>query len=636
MGTISGTPNDVVVRPQGGTETLPAAVSQVQLNDGFWADRVARIAEKTIPKIDRMNEESGRYDNFRIAAGQKAGNVSGLYFNDSDVYKWLECAAWSLVHFESADLESRIDEVTELLAAAQLDDGYLNTFYQGQNIEERWTRFRHHEMYCAGHLIQAAIAYHRTRGKRRLLDIAIRFADHICEVFAENRNRGVDTHPEIEMALVELYRETGERRYLDQASYFVDARGRHDLDIIDGPAFDQEYHQNRVPFRKLERMEGHVVRMLYLTCGAADVCTEDADQGLAAVLQRLWANMSNGHLYVTGGLGSRRETEGFGREYVLPNRDAYAETCAAVASIMWNWRMLLLETDRKYSDLIELTLYNGMLSGVSLDGERFFYDNPLSSDGRHRRQNWFECACCPSNIARTLASLPGYFYSTSTDTVFVHLYDNNEAALVLGNGTNVELRVETNYPWAGRVDITFASTGTYGVCLRIPEWADNAWQATVNGTDVASHDLQRGYLRIERSWASGDRITLELALPVRKLRAHPLVQENAGRLALMCGPIVYCVEAIDNDAEADSLYLDTAAPVVKRAQPGIDGAVVIETSGWAFQPHVSWDHTLYQDHTAGTTGTRGKEQCITAIPYYVWANREPCSMSVWVHHCSER
>lgn len=635
MGTIAAMPEDAVVRPQIGAETLPAAISQVRLTDGFWASRVERIAAITIPKIDRMNEESGRYDNFRVVSGQKAGKVKGLYFNDSDVYKWLECAAWSLVHFPDAGLESRIDEVAELLAAAQLDDGYLNTFYQGQNIEERWTRFRHHEMYCAGHLIQAAIAYHRTRGKRLLLDIAIRFADHICDVFSADRNRGVDTHPEIEMALVELYRETGQRKYLDQASYFVDARGRHELDIVDGPAFDQEYHQNRVPFRELERMEGHVVRMLYLTCGVADACMEGAGQDLTEVLQKLWMNMTSGHLYVTGGLGSRRETEGFGRDYVLPNRDAYAETCAAVASIMWNWRMLLQETDRKYADLLELTLYNSMLSGVSLDGERFFYDNPLSSDGQHRRQDWFECACCPSNIARTLASLPGYFYSTSTDAAFVHLYDNNESALVLGNGTDVELQVRTEYPWDGQVDITIASPGSFGICLRIPAWAEDGWQATVNGGGVASRELQRGYLRIDRSWAEGDRITLDFALPVRKLQSHPFVQENAGRLALMCGPIVYCIEEIDNAADAEALCLDSAAPVVRNPQRGIDDAVVVETSGWAYQPDESWDHATYQDYDAMAGKTRGDRKIITAIPYYAWANREPCSMSVWVHYDSD-
>lgn len=628
-----------VIRPsrEGGTRTRPVPLSQVRLGGrGFWADRVARVAARTIPKIDQMNEASGRYDNFRIVSGQIRGEFKGIYFNDSDVYKWIECAAWSLVHHRDAALEARVDEIVDLIAAAQMDDGYLDTFYQAQNIEQRWTRFRHHEMYCAGHLIQAAIAYNRSRGKRRLLDVAIRFADHICAEFGVDRNTGVDTHPEIEMALVELYRETGDRRYLEQATYFIDARGIRPIDIIEGPAFDQEYHQNRTRFRQLQRMEGHVVRMLYLTCGAADAAAETTDTELREVLDRLWSNMVACHLYATGGLGSRRETEGFGRDYVLPNREAYAETCAAVASIMWNWRMLLLENDRKYADLIELTLYNGMLSGVSLDGEKFFYVNPLADDGAHRRQDWFECACCPSNVARTLASLPGYFYSTTDDAIFVHLYDANEATLTLPDGMTVGLTMHTEYPWSGTVAIDVESDGDFGVCLRIPAWAADGWQATVNGEAVTDRSLHQGYLRIERSWSGGDRVTLEFALPVRKIAAHPDVQENAGRLALMCGPVVYCFEAVDNGGvHTERLAVEAGSQFTRERRPDLDNAVVLQGDGRVMLLHESWDGVLYQARDQAHPAPMTESRRMTAIPYYAWANRDDCSMNVWLHEAQD-
>lgn len=611
-------------------ESRPAAVTNVSLSDGFWSSRIGRIASHTIPKMDRMNETTGRYDNFRKASGEIDGTFEGIYYNDSDVYKWLECAAWSLAHYPDSKLEARMDQIVEWLEAAQDDDGYLDTFYQAQDMGERWTQFRFHEMYCAGHLIQAAVAYHRTRGKRRLLDVAIRFADHICDVFGADRNTGVDTHPEVEMALVELYRETGNRRYLDQAAYFVDARGRHEIDVIPGTQFDQEYHQNRAPFRELARMEGHSVRMLYLTCGAADVHAETGDKELRDVLDRLWLNMTACHLYVTGGLGARYATEGFARDYWLPNRDAYAETCAAVASIMWNWRMLLLDTDRRYADLIELTLYNGLLSGVSLDGERFFYVNPLADDGEHRRQDWFDCACCPSNVSRTLASLPGYFYTTTDDACYLHLYDSNRASLTLGNGRQVELAVTTNYPWDGRIDIELMSDVEFDLCLRIPAWAGDGWQASINGETIEDPGLDKGYLRLRRDWSDGDRVALDIDMPVRVLRAHPLVQENAGRAAVQCGPVVYCFEAVDNDGtDTDRLLLDTTDAGLERVATDVDGAIAIRASGRVVS-FDDWGDAIYRNVADAENGVDSPTRTLVATPYYTWANREPGSMNVWV------
>ncbi len=621
----------VVVRPTPDSlaGARPVSIANVSLKDGFWSSRIGRIASHTIPKMDEMNASTHRYDNFRVASGELDGSFQGIYYNDSDVYKFLECAAWSLVHFPDEALEARVDQIVEWLEAAQDDDGYLDTFYQAQDAGERWTQFRHHEMYCAGHLIQAAVAYHRARGKRRLLDVAIRFADHIGEVFNADGNPGVDTHPEIEMALVELYRETGDLRYLEQAGYFVDARGRHEIDVIDGTQFDQEYHQNRVPFRELERMEGHVVRMLYLTCGATDVYTETRDENLREVLDRLWHNMANCHLYVTGGLGARYSTEGFGRDYCLPNRDAYAETCASVASIMWNWRLLLLDTDRRYADLIELTLYNGLLSGVSLDGERFFYVNPLEDDGGHRRKDWFDCACCPSNVSRTLASLPGYFYTIRNDACYMHLYDSNRVSMTLGNGQALRLDVTTVYPWEGRIDIAVESDGAFALCLRIPAWAGDGWHCSVNADAVEGGLLEKGYLRLERKWSAGDRVSLRFDMPVRVLRAHPLVTENAGRAALARGPVIYCFEAVDNaGSDTERLLLDTDPSRFERVPGGVDGATTIRAAGRRLSL-AEWGDALYSEAGPSAEASSGP-LTLAATPYYTWANREPGTMNVWM------
>ena len=628
----SDTSKSIVVQPTGAAlaDSRPAAIGDVALGEGFWASRIGRIASHTIPKMDRMNESTHRYDNFRVASGEIDGSFKGIYYNDSDVYKWLECAAWSLVHYPDDELEARMDQIVEWLEAAQDDNGYLDTFYQAQDMGERWTQFRFHEMYCAGHLIQAAVAYHRTRGKRRLLDVAIRFADHICDVFHADGNPGVDTHPEIEMALVELYRETGDRRYLEQAAYFVDARGTHEIDVIPGTQFDQEYHQNRAPFRELTRLEGHVVRMLYLTCGAADVHAETGDAELREVLDRLWSNMTSCHLYVTAGLGARYATEGFARDYWLPNRDAYAETCAAVSSIMWNWRMLLLDTDRRYADLIELTLYNGLLSGVSLDGERFFYVNPLEDDGGHRRQDWFDCACCPSNISRTLAALPGYFYSTTDDTCFVHLFDTNQATLTLGSGQVVRLDTRTSYPWEGDIDIAVESDGEFDLCLRIPAWVGEGWRCAVNGETVDSTALDKGYLRLHRRWSSGDRIALQFDLDVRLVRSHPLVHENAGRAAIQCGPVVYCFEAADNAAmDTDRLLLDPEPQLFERVPTDVDGAIAIRASGRLLTLS-DWGQALYRNAADADKPAVSAAHTLVATPYYTWANREPGAMNVWI------
>lgn len=394
----------------------PLAVDAVRLDDEFWKPRIRANREVTLPSQLDLLESTGRLANFRRGAGREPGRFTGFYFNDSDVYKWLEAAAWALATDPEPELDRRVDAVIEEVAAAQQPDGYLDNYYVAGDDEKRWTDLaRTHELYCAGHLIQAAVAHHRATGKTSLLDVARRFADHICATLGpaeEGKRPGTDGHPEIELALVELARETGDRCYLDQARYFLDVRGR-------GLAGGDEYRQDHKPYRELAAMVGHAVRIIYLNAGAADIYAETGDPTLLATLERLWQNATTRRIYLTGGLGARHDGEAFGDDFELPNARAYTETCAAIGSVMWTWRMLLLTGEARYADLMEWTLANAFLPGLSLDGRSYFYVNPLADEGRHRRQPWFECACCPPNVARTMASITGYFATVSGDGIQV-------------------------------------------------------------------------------------------------------------------------------------------------------------------------------------------------------------------------
>ncbi|MEM2183178.1 MAG: glycoside hydrolase family 127 protein, partial [Candidatus Bathyarchaeia archaeon] len=380
----------------------PVPIENVRLEDDFWAPRLRLMHEVTIPSQYVLLEETGRLFNFRRASGKVSGEFKGLVFNDSDVYKWIEAAAYSYAYEPDQNILDLARKAINEVVAAQDEDGYLNTYFTFERKSERWKNLKDmHEMYCAGHLMQAAIAFYRATGDRTLLDASCRFADHITSVFGPGKRVGVCGHPEVEMAFVELYRTTGKKDYLDLACFFIDNRGRG---VIGG----RPYYIDHKPFRELSEIVGHAVRALYLNCGAADVYAEIGDKTLFDALMRLWHSMTERKMYITGGVGSRHEGEAFGNDYELPNVRAYAETCAAIANFMWNWRMLLLTGDGAFADIMELTLYNGILSGISLDGKKYFYVNPLADRGAHRRQDWFECACCPPNVARLIASLPGY------------------------------------------------------------------------------------------------------------------------------------------------------------------------------------------------------------------------------------
>lgn len=601
----------------------PAPLTQVTLDDGFWSPRLQINREITLPTQYHHLEQTGRIDNFRRAAGKQAGPFRGYFFNDSDVYKWVEAVAWTLAARPDPALEQMIDTVITEIAAAQQPDGYLNTYFTFERAAERWSNLRDmHELYCAGHLIQAAIAHYRSTGSRRLLDVARRLANHICAVFDERP--ATCGHPQIEMALVELTRVTANAQYLEQARRFLDARGHG---LIGGSV----YHLDHQPFCRLEQLAGHAVRAMYLCAGAADIYAETGDTALRDTLERLWRAMTACQMYLTGGVGARHEGESCGAAYELPNARAYAETCAAIGNVFWNWRMLALDGDARYADVMELALYNGVLAGVSLDGQAYFYENPLAGDGTQRRQPWFECACCPPNIARLLAALPGYLYSVSDQGVWVHLYAAGAVSLDLPDGQTARLRLHTRYPWDGEITIEVEGQGSWGLFLRIPGWCEGSALLEINGRLFEGELVPGAYVQVRRNWRHGDYIRLVLPMPVRRIQCHPYVTENVGRIALMRGPLVYCVEQVDHPAvDVRDLVLLPEDVLSPQFAPGLLGGVVIlRGQAHSAPPDDGWAGRLYRT-ALPSTRRPGQSVELTAIPYYAWANRAPGAMQVWL------
>ncbi|KPC53427.1 glycoside hydrolase family 127 protein [Amantichitinum ursilacus] len=610
---------------------LPVSPLAVTLGGQFWGPRQARNARVSLLTQFEQLEEWGNLDNFRRLQNPDMGPFRGKVFNDTDVYKWIEAVCWVLAVEPSPRLQEKLDLVLDLIEAAQCADGYLNTWYAVERADERWSNLRdNHELYCAGHLLQAAVAHHRTQGNRRLLNVAIRFADLICAVFGsvvEGKNPGIDGHEEIELALVELYRETGNAAYLRQAEHFIDARGYGQLK---GGWFGLEYFQDHAPLRKLNAMAGHAVRALYYNSGAADVFLETGDPSLLQTLTQLWRHMQAHQIYISGGLGSRHHGEALGADYELPNAQAYTETCAAIGSMMWNQRMLAATGDAQYAELIEHTLYNAMLPGWSLDGKRYFYVNPLANDGSHSRQTWYECACCPPNVARTIAALSGSVYSTSPGAIWVHLYADNTADIDL-EGWRVGLTQKTRYPWDGDIEITVDASHRFDLMLRIPTWAGPQASVSINGKAEA-HEIEAGqYLKLQRVWQPGDRIRISLPMPVRVMQSHPHVLENAGRVALMRGPLLYCVEAADHPGVS---LLDIELPTghdsaIDWEPELLDGVVVLRLLGRLPMPERRWNNALYQEQ-GGSGWQSARDVQLTAIPYYAWHNRAAGPMQVWL------
>jgi DUF1680 family protein len=634
----------------------PLPLQQVVIEDAFWTPRVETNRMVTLPTEYEQCRVTGRIDAWRLDWTPGAPNPPH-HFWDSDVAKWIEAAGYSLATHPDPALEARVDAVIERIAAAQQPDGYLNIHFTVVEPENRWRNLRDmHELYCAGHLMEAAVAYYQGTGKRVLLDVLCRYADYITSVFGPGpgQKRGYPGHEEIELALVKLYRVTGERRYLDLAAFFIDARGTqphyYDLEARErgeDPAAWRlgryDYNQSHLPVREQTTAEGHAVRAMYLYSGMADVAAETGDETLVAACRRLWENVTTRRMYITGGIGSTATGERFTYDYDLPNDLAYAETCAAIGLVFWAHRMVQLEADARYADVMERALYNGVLSGISLDGKRFFYANPLEVDPvamerrsdlfrstvvTPTRQEWFGCACCPPNIARLLASLGAYAYAVdaSARTAYVHLYLGGRASLSLG-GTPVTLEQATRYPWEGEVQLTVDTEGAvpFTLALRIPAWCRQATLA-VNGQplEVASL-LQRGYARIERVWRRGDVVTLQLPMPVERIEAHPAVHENAGRVALQRGPVVYCLEEADNGPHLGDVVVPRSAPLEATYVPDLlGGVVVLRGQGWR-RDAARWGSALYRPVGAPT-----RAMTVTAIPYYAWANRAPGEMLVWL------
>jgi DUF1680 family protein len=628
----------------------PVDFTAVHLLDEFWAPRLETNRTVTIPFAMRQNEDTGRVDNFRIAGGLMEGTYKGERYNDTDVYKVMEGAAYTLMLKRDPVLAAELDKLIAVIAAAQEEDGYLFTPRTAAPDppvigigDERWTNLAvSHELYNAGHLYEAAVAHYLATGQSKLLDVAIKNADLIAATFGPDKRRAAPGHQEIELGLVKLYRVTGEARYLELAKYFLDQRG-HDLQLKiypEGHRFaiynDPVQIQAHKPVLEQEEAVGHAVRCMYMYSGMADVAALTGDAAYVHAIDRLWENVVSRKMALTGGVGARHHRESFGADYELPNLTAYNETCASIGMVFWNHRLFLLHGDARYLDVMERVLYNGVIAGVSLEGDTFFYPNPLESDGeylfnkgRAARQPWFGVACCPGNIARFLPAVPGYVYARSGDALYVNLYLTSEAEISIG-GRRVRVRQETAYPWEGRVRVILnpEKAAEFTVNLRIPGWArgrpvpgdlyrylDAASQAprlTVNGEDNALETV-KGFAALRRTWRSGDVIELDLPMPVRRVLSHESVEADRGRVALERGPIVYCAEWPDNPKGVLDLALPDAAdlePVFRRDL--FRGLTVIRGEAVLADP-------------AGDAAVP-----FLAIPYYAWAHRGEGEMAVWL------
>lgn len=638
---------------------------QVHIQDEFWSYYINLVRDVVVPYQwdalnDRVNsaEPSGAVRNFKIAAGLEQGDFYGMVFQDSDIAKWLEAVAYLLESKPDPALEDIADGLIDIIAMAQQEDGYLNTYFTIKEPGQRWTNLAEcHELYCAGHMIEAGVAYYRATGKRKLLDVVSRFADHIDSVFGTDPGKlaGYDGHQEIELALIKLYQATGNERYLRLSRYFVDQRGQKpsfyaiQLEERGGKthwpgnmALDLEYSQSHVPVREQDKAIGHAVRLLYMLTGMADVAAETGDDSLLAACRRLWDNIVTRQMYITGGVGSMPQGEAFSFDYDLPNDTVYAETCASIGLIFFAQRMLRISPEAPFADVMERALYNTVVGGMSRDGKHFFYVNPLEVDpkacgGANRkydhikpvRQEWFGCACCPPNVARLLASLGEYIYTLHEGTLYTHLYIGGEAQLEVGGG-KVKLKQASNYPWDGKIRLEVepdGAAGSFALALRIPGWCKRA-SLKLNGSAYPLNDqtVVNGYVRIEREWAAGDRVELDLEMPVQRVYSHPLVRANAGKVAVQRGPLVYCLEEADNGANLHEIVLPREAELTAVREEQLLGGVVTVRAEAEKLREEDWTNGLYSPEAA--VGT--KPHTVKFIPYYAWANRGEGEMTVWV------
>jgi len=602
----------------------------ISVTDGLWRAKQETNRKVSLRHGYRQLERAGNFNNLRLAAEEGEGDYRSPVFMDSDIYKWLEAAALDLATVRDPEVEQMVEAATELIVAAQAEDGYLDSYFQVVGPEARWSDLDHgHELYCAGHFFEAAIAMKRATGDGRLLAVAQRLADYIDSVFGPGKRDGTPGHPEIELALVELYRETGERRYLDLAQYFVDQRGsgrmrgyRH---------YGAEYHQDHVPVRDAGAVVGHAVRQLYLTAGVTDLYLETGEDALHEAMQRLWHDMTAHKMHITAGLGARFTGESFGDPYELPADRCYCETCAAIANIMWNWRLLLATGEGRYADLLERSLYNGFLSGVSQDGARYFYVNPLQSRGGVERPEWYGCACCPPNVMRTIALVGHYAATVGDGGVQLHQYMASTVDTRSVDGPGAVLSVRTDYPWGGEVAIEVVETGgePWPLSLRVPQWSPTP-VVKVNGVEVTDAVAEDGYLTVRGAWQSGDVVSLSLGLEPRLTAPNPRVDAIRGSVCVERGPLVYAVESIDQQDGVDLLDVSVGLDVRMAStwEGDLLGGVVAVDIPAEVTSQGDWEGNLYLPPEA-RTGVSG-ETVLRAVPYYAWANRGAGTMRVWL------
>ncbi len=639
----------------------PVPLKNVKVESGLLGNKNQLVRDEVIPyQWKALNDEipdtdpSNAIENFRIAAGESEGEFIGMVFQDSDVAKWLEAVAYQLTTNPDEELETLADGVIDLIAQAQLSDGYLNTYFTVAKPDKKWTNLAEcHELYCAGHMMEAAVAYYQATGKRKLLNVMIRFAELINDKFGieDDKIKGYPGHQEIELALIKLYNVTGDSKYKNLAKYFIDERGQtpnyFDLEwekrgkTTHWPNFRdvaKDYFQAHKTVREQDVAVGHSVRALYMYSGMADVARETGDKSLVEACRRLWENTTKKQMYITGGVGSSGHGEAFTFDYDLPNDTAYTETCAAIALVFFAQRMFHMEAKAEYIDVLEKALYNGVLSGISEDGKKFFYVNPLEvqpevcenrDDHKHvkaTRQKWFGCACCPPNIARLLASIGEYIYSFSDDELYVNLYADSTANVKI-NEQEISIEQKTDYPWDGKVNITLATEKNleFTLALRIPSWCRDA-EVKVNGEVIKNDVADNGYLYLERNWINGDKVELILNMSVERIYSNPKVRENIAKVAIQRGPIVYCLEEVDNGNNLPALYLPKDSNLTAKYRSDLLGGLTIIKGKALRLDQSNWNDKLYSTESPKFTSTE-----ITAVPYFAWDDREAGEMLVWMN-----
>jgi DUF1680 family protein len=615
----------------------PVSFSQVNITDNFWKPKIDKVATKTLAACIYQTETvTPRIRNFEKVARNKGEQHEGIFYDDSDVFKALEAMAYSLKTHPSAEMEKKCDEWIDKIAAAQQPDGYLNTWYTLKGLKNRYTDMSMHEDYNAGHMIEAAVAYYNATGKRKFLDVCIKWADQFDNLFGPGKRDWVTGHQELELALVKLYKTTRNDKYLKLADWLLSERGKK---LAKGYTWtdwkDTAYAQDVLPVKQQKEITGHAVRAMYMYTGAADVAAQTGDADYVKAMRNVWEDVVYRNMYITGGIGSAGSNEGFTNDYDLPNEQAYCETCASVGMVFWNQRMNAMTGNAEYIDVLERSLYNGALDGLSLSGDRFFYGNPLASRGQHQRREWFGTACCPANIARLVASLGNYIYAKSDDAIYVNLFVGSNTDLQIG-ASKVGVKMETNYPWEGKVKLMIdpVKNSKFGLYLRVPGWAQGQTSTSdlydladfgsaviylkINGKDEAVR-IENGYLIINREWKKGDVVMYELPMQTNKVIAREELKQDKNRIALQRGPVVYCVEGADNNGKAWNVIIPENTKFEAIDYKVLDEPVKALT---AEVPVV----TVGEDGLSLKT----EKKKIIAIPYYTWANRGKNEMQVWL------